>query len=128
MEIWLVELWPDLVKIWPNLKGLHQGLARSHRDLTRSLQNSSNSHLRKKGRVMNGEILEGRSVGLNFSCEDPQINPPISVPRSGDLSPTVTDVRSNGFQFGPDSLGGSNLDTPICIYEKRSTKKLHMGF
>ena len=77
---------------------------------------------------MNGENLEGRSVGLNFSCEDLQINLPVSVPRSGDLSATVTDVRSNGFRFGLDGLGGSNFDTPICIYEKRSTKKLHMGF
>ena len=77
---------------------------------------------------MNGEILEGRSVGLNFSCEDLQINLQVLVPRSGDLSPIVTDVRSNGFRFGLDGLGGSNLDTPICIYEKRSTKKLHMGF
>ena len=84
--------------------------------------------MREKGRVMNGEILKGRSVGLSFSCEDPLTNPPVSVPRSGDSSPTVADVKSNDFRFASDGLGWSNLDTPICIYEKRSTKKLHMVF
>ena len=53
--------------------------------------------MREKGRVMNGEISKGRSVGLSFSCEDPLTNPPVSVPRSGDSSPTVADVKSNDF-------------------------------
>ena len=84
--------------------------------------------MREKGRVMNGEISKGRSVGLSFSCEDPLTNPPVSVPISGDSSPTVADVKSNDFRFASDGLGWSNLDTPICIYEKRSTKRLHMVF
>ena len=118
----------DLVKIWLDLKGFCQDLAGSHRDLTESCQNSSDSRLREKGRAMNREILKGGSIGLSFSCEDPLTNPPVSVPRSGDSSPTVANIRSNGSQFDSNGLGGSNLDTPICIYEKRSTKKLHVGF
>ena len=77
---------------------------------------------------MNSKISEGRSVRLTFSCEDPLTNLPISIPRRGDSSPAVADVRSNGFRFSLNNLGESNLDTPICIYEKRLTKKLHMGF
>ena len=67
---------------------------------------------------MNGKILEGRSVGLNFSCEYPLTNLPVSIPRNGDSSPTITSVKLNGFWFSLDSLGRSNLDTPICIYVK----------
>ena len=77
---------------------------------------------------MNNKILDGRSVGLCFLCEKWLSYPPVSVPRSEDSSPTVVGVRSNGFPFGPDSLSGADLDTPICIYEKRSTKMLHIGF
>ena len=64
---------------------------------------------------MNGEILEGRSIGLCFLCKKPLTYPPVSVPRSEDSSLTVVGIRSNGFRFGPDSLGRADLDTPICI-------------
>ena len=77
---------------------------------------------------MNGEILEGRSIGLCFLCKNLLTYPSVSIPRSGDLSPTVVGVGSNGFQFGLDCLGRADLDTSICIYEKRLTKMLHMGF
>ena len=77
---------------------------------------------------MNGEILEGRSIGLYFLCEKPLTYPLVSVPRSEDLLSTVVGIKLNGFRFGPDGLGGANLDTPICIYEKRLTKMLHIGF
>ena len=68
---------------------------------------------------MNGEILEGRSIGLYFLCKKPLTYPPVSVPRSEDSVPTVVGVRSNGFQFDPNDLGRADLDTPICIYEKK---------
>ena len=77
---------------------------------------------------MNGKISNKRSIGLYFLCENAQTYPPISVPRSGDLSSAVTGVKSNGFRFCLDGLGETDLDTPICIYEKRLTKMLHMGF
>ena len=72
---------------------------------------------------MNGKILEGRSIGLYFLCKKP-----LTYPRSEDSLPTVVGVESNGFPFGPDGLGGADLDTPIFIYEKRLTKMLHIGF
>ena len=77
---------------------------------------------------MNGEILEGRSIGLCFLCEKPLTYPPVSVPRNEDSPLTVVGISSNGFWFGSDSLGGADLDTPICIYEKRLTKMLRIGF
>ena len=77
---------------------------------------------------MNSEILEGRSIGLCFLCEKPLTYPLVSVPRSEDSLPTIVGVGLNGFQFSPNGLGGANLDTPICIYEKRLTKMLHIGF
>lgn len=54
---------------------------------------------------MNGEILVGRSVwyiGIDFSCE----NLLISVPKSGDLPPTISKVELDDFRFSPNSLGG----------------------
>ena len=77
---------------------------------------------------MNGKILEWRSIGLCFLCEKPLTYPPISIPRSEDSSPTVVGIGSNSFQFHSDSLGGADLDTPICIYENGLTKMLHIGF
>lgn len=77
---------------------------------------------------MKDKILDGRSIGLCFLCENPLNYPPVSVPRSGDPLPTVTGIGSNGFRFGPDDLGEEDLDTPIYIYEKRLTKMLSYGF
>ena len=72
---------------------------------------------------MNGKILEERSIGLCFLCEKP-----LTYPKSEDSSSTVVGVKSNGFPFGPDGLGGADLDTPIFIYEIRLMKMLHIGF
>ena len=63
-----------------------------------------------------------------FLCEKPLTYPPVSIPRSEDSSPAVVGIGSNGFRFDPDGLGGTDFDTPICIYEKRLTKMLHIGF
>ena len=55
----------DLVEVWPNLAGFSS---------------------REKRRPV-------RSVGLNFSCEDPLTNLSVSIPGHGDPSPTVVGVR-----------------------------------
>ena len=58
---------------------------------------------------MNSEILEGRSIGLGFSCKYQLTDLTVSVPRSGDLSPTVSGFEANDFRFGPNSLGKVDL-------------------
>ena len=65
--------------------------------------------MRDRGRVMNGEILEGRLIG--FLYEKPLTYAPVLVPRSEDSSPTVVGIGSNGFRFSPNGLGGADLDT-----------------
>ena len=70
----------------------------------------------------------GREVDWTLFFMQKTTNPPVSVPRSKDSSLTVVGIELNGFRFGPDGLGGADLDTPICIYEKILTKILHIGF
>ena len=84
--------------------------------------------MRERERVMNGEILEGRLIGLCILCEKPLTYPPVLVPRSEHSLLTVVGVGSNNLRFDPNGLGGTDLDTPICIYEKRLSKMLHIGF
>ena len=55
----------DLVEVWPNLAGFAS---------------------REKRRPVG-------SVGLDFSCENPPTNLPVSVPGHGNPSPTVVSVR-----------------------------------
>ena len=55
----------DLVEVWPNLAGFAS---------------------REKRRPVG-------SVGLDFSCENPPTNLPVSVPGHGNPSPTIVSVR-----------------------------------
>ena len=54
---------------------------------------------------MNYELLEGRLVGLGFSCKDPSTDPLISVPGHGDPPSTFTGIESDTFWFGLGGLG-----------------------
>ena len=113
-------------------------MAKSRRILSRSHWISLRScwiltELTKFASQREGEGNEWQDFGGEvdwtlFLCEKPLTYPPISVPRSEDSSPTVVGVWSNGFRFSPNGLVGADLDTPICIYEKRLTKMLHIGF
>jgi len=39
-------------------------------------------------------------VEINFSCEDPSIDPLVSIHGGRDPLPTIASIGSNSFQFG----------------------------
>jgi len=54
-------------------------------------------HLRKR-RVGEWQALARRSIGVDFSCEDPLTNLPDLVSGSRDSPPTIAGIGSDGFQ------------------------------
>lgn len=74
----------NLVENWPDLEGSQQDVCEIQTNLVKILLDLC---LRERGKTMNGEISEGRSVESNkidFSCEDLPTNLQVSIPGSGD--------------------------------------------